>query len=254
MYALEVSFLAFALIFSGALAGMAIRRRLPPDHVVPEARDSVRLAIGLVVTMTGLVLGMLVSSAKTFYDGEKNQVAQLASQIVLLNDLLVAYGPETSPVRIQAREFLQAGISRIWPKEKSQVYQLRPENTAASDFYVRLQQLTPNNDMQRTVKAELLSAAVTLRENYWLLYLQSEQTSVPMSLLAVVVSWLVAIFISFGLFAPRNATVMITLIVCALAASLAIFIILSMYSPFHGVLRISPVSADTALSQMTKEH
>ena len=77
-----------------------------------------RLAIGLVVTMTGLVLGMLVSSAKTFYDGEKNQVAQLASQIVLLNDLLVAYSPKTSPVRIQAREFLQAGISRIWPKEK----------------------------------------------------------------------------------------------------------------------------------------
>ncbi len=129
MYALEVSFLAFALIFSGALAGMVIRRRLPPDHLVPEARDSVRLAIGLVVTMTGLVLGMLVSSAKTFYDGEKNQVAQLASQIVLLNDLLVAYGPETNPVRIEAREFVEAGISRIWPKEKSQVYQLRPENT-----------------------------------------------------------------------------------------------------------------------------
>ncbi len=117
----------------------------------------------------------------------------------------------------------------------------------------RLQQLTPNNDTQRTVKAELLSAAVKLRENYWLLYLQSEQTSVPMSLLAVVISWLVAIFVSFGLFAPRNATVMVTLIVCALAASLAIFIILSMYSPFHGVLKISPVSADTALSQMTKE-
>ena len=65
----------------------------------------------------------------------------------------------------------------------------------------------------------------------------------PRPLLAVVVSWLVAIFVSFGLFAPRNATVVVTLIICALAASLAIFIISSMYSPFSGVLKISPVSA-----------
>lgn len=253
MYAFEVSFLAFALIFSGALAGMVIRRRLPPDHLVPEARDSVRLAIGLVVTMTGLVLGMLVSSAKTFYDGEKNQVAQLASQIVLLSDLLKAYGPETKPLRVEARQFVGDGISRIWPKERSQMYQLRPEGNAGAYFYAQVQQLAPKDDTQRTVKAELLSAIIKLRENNWLLYLQSEQTSVPMSLLAVVISWLVAIFVSFGLFAPRNATVMVTLIVCALAASLAIFIILSMYSPFHGVLKISPVSADTALNQVTKE-
>jgi hypothetical protein len=253
MYALEVSFLAFALIFSGALAGMVIRRRLPPDHLAPEARDSVRLAIGLVVTMTGLVLGMLVSSAKTFYDGEKNQVAQLASQIVLLGDLLKAYGPETKPVRVEALKFVEEGISRVWPRERSQMYQLRPESTAGAYFYAQVQQLTPKDDMQRTVKAELLSAAVRLRQNNWLLYLQSEQTSVPMPLLGVVISWLVAIFVSFGLFAPRNATVMVTLIVCALAASLAIFIILSMYSPFHGFLKISPVSADTALSQIAKD-
>ena len=252
MHALEVGSLAFALIFAGALAGMAIRLRLPPEHVMPEAKDSVRLAIGLVVTMTGLVLGMLVSSSKTFYDGEKNQVAQLGSQIVLVSDLLVAYGPETNPVRIDARKFVEDGIDRIWPKESSQVYQLRP-GSAASDFYERVQQLTPTDDMQRAVKAELLSASITLRETYWLMYLQSVQTSMPRPLLVVVISWLVAIFISFGLFAPRNATVVVTLIICAMAASAAIFIISSMYSPFSGVLKISPVSAYAALSQMTKD-
>ncbi len=252
MHALEVGFLAFALIFAGALAGMAIRLRLPPEHLVPEAKDSVRLAIGLVVTMTGLVLGMLVSSSKTFYDGEKNQVALLGSQIVLLNDLMVAYGPETSPVRIEARKFVEDGIDRIWPKDSSQASQLRPES-ANSHFYEQLQQLTPKNDVQRVVKGELLSTSITLRETYWLMYLQSVQTSMPRPLLAVVISWLVAIFVSFGLFAPRNYTVIVTLIICALAASAAIFIISSMYSPFSGVLKISPVSARAALNQMIKD-
>jgi len=66
MHSLAVSSLIFALIFIAALAGMAIRRAAPDDHFAPEAKDTVRLAIGLIVTMTGLVLGMLVSSAKTF--------------------------------------------------------------------------------------------------------------------------------------------------------------------------------------------
>jgi hypothetical protein len=252
MHALGVSFFAFALIFAGALAGMVIRPVLPAEHLVPEAKDTVRLAIGLVVTMTGLVLGMLVSSAKTFYDGEKNQVAQLGSQIVLVSDLLVAYGPDTKPVRVEARKFVEAGIDRVWPKDSSQGFQLRP-GSAGSDFYERVQQLTPTNDLQRAVKSELLSATIGLRETYWLLYLQSEQTSVPKPLLAVVISWLVAIFVSFGLFAPRNATVVVTLIICALAASAAIFIISSMYSPFSGVLKIAPISANAALHQMEKD-
>lgn len=253
MHALEVSLLAFVLIFAGALAGIAIRLRLPPEHLVPEAKDTVRLAIGLVVTMTGLVLGMLVSSAKTFYDGEKNQVAQLASQIVLLSDLLVAYGPETKPTRIEARKFAGAAVDRVWPKESSQAYQLRPKDDGSTYFYEQVQLLTPKTDEQRIIKGQLMSLAVSLRETYWLLYLQSEQTSVPKPLLAVVISWLVAIFMSFGLFAPRNATVIVTLIICALAASAAIFIISSMYSPFTGVLKISPVSAREALSQMTRD-
>src|SRR5277367_173112 len=162
MHALGVSFFAFALIFLGALIGFVIRPVVPPGHLVPEAKDTVRLAIGLVVTMTGLVLGMLVSSAKTFYDGEKNQVAQLGSQIVLLSDLMVAYGPETNATRIEARGFVEEGIDRIWPKESSQKFQLRP-GSAGSYFYAEVQKLTPKDDMQRVVKGQLLSTALTLR-------------------------------------------------------------------------------------------
>jgi hypothetical protein len=69
--------------------------------------------------------------------------------------------------------------------------------------------------------------------------------------LVVVTSWLVAIFIGFGIFAPSNSTVMVTLIICALAVSAAIFIIMEMYSPFSGILKISPVAIRDALHQMS---
>lgn len=85
------------------------------------------------------------------------------------------------------------------------------------------------------------------------MYLQSEQASISIPLLIVVTLWLFAIFMSFGMFAPSNATVMLTLIVCAMAASAAIFIIVEMYSPFKGLLEISPVAIREALNQMGKE-
>lgn len=252
MHALVVSSLVFALVFGGAIVGIAIRQAVSESHFVPEAKDTIRLAIGLVVTMTGLVLGMLVSSAKTFYDGEKNQVAEMSSQIILMDDLLAVYGPETKQARIQARGFVAAAVDRIWPKEKTELSQLKPQNEGQA-FYKELQLLVPKNDAQASAKAQLTSLTITLRKGYWLMYLQTVQTPIPSPLLMVVTSWLVAIFVSFGIYAPRNLTVMVTLIICAMAVSAAIFIILSMYAPFSGVLKISPAAVRDAVHQMGTE-
>src|SRR5258705_6524895 len=122
---LAVSFVVFVLVFSGAPAGMALRRAMPEEHFGTDAKDTVRLAIGLIVTMTGLVLGMLVSSAKSYYDSQKNVVAQMATEVVVLNSLLTLYGPEVKQTRIEARRFFEDDSDRIWPKEKSGEYQLK---------------------------------------------------------------------------------------------------------------------------------
>jgi hypothetical protein len=51
-------------------------------------------------------------------------------------------------------------------------------------------------------------------------------------LLGILVFWLTVNFISFGLFAPRNTTVIGTLFLCALAVAGAIFLIHELYQPF----------------------
>jgi hypothetical protein len=249
MYAFVESTLIFAIVFAGALAGMALRRALPQEHLGTDAKDTMRLAIGLIVTMTGLVLGMLVSSAKTYYDDQKNVVAEMSSQMILLDTLLVNYGPEAKDVRRVAHQFLEDAVDRIWPKEKSRLFQLRPKNDGR-DINAQLGMLVPTNDRQAAIKAQVASVIQDLRKTYWLMFLETEQTSISIPLLVVVTSWLVAIFISFGVFAPPNSTVMVTLIICALAVSSAIFIIMEMYSPFSGILKISPVAIRDALSQM----
>lgn len=250
MGSLAISFVVFVLVFGGAPAGMALRRALPEEHFGTDAKDTVRLAIGLVVTMTGLVLGMLVSSAKTYYDGQKNVIAQMATEVVTLDNLLTVYGPEAKQTRIEVRQILEEAMDRIWPKEKSEVFQLKPRSNER-DIYAVLQNLVPKNDTQAAAKAQITSLTMDLKKTYWLMFLESEQTSMSLPLLVVVVSWLVAIFISFGAFAPSNATVMVTLVICAISVSAAIFIIMEMYSPFSGILKISPVAVRDALHQMS---
>jgi len=249
MHSVAVSWIVFALIFSGSLVGMALRRALPVEHLGQEAKDTMRLAIGLVVTMTGLVLGMLVSSAKSYYDGQKNKVSEMSSEIILLNNCLETFGPDSEQIRFYARETVEAAIDRIWPKEKSSLSQLKPNDDDPS-VVAQLQLLVPKNDMQASAKAQVAALLQSLRKSYWLMFLESEQASVPMTLLLVVTSWLIIIFISFGIFAPPNATVIATLIICAMAVSAAIFIIMEMYSPFNGVLRISSAAVRDALNQM----
>ena len=73
-----------------------------------------------------------------------------------------------------------------------------------------------------------------------------------MPFLVLLVFWVTIIFLSFGLFAPPNATVIVTLFLCALSVSGAIFMILELDRPFGGLIHISSVPMRNALAQLGK--
>jgi len=249
MYSINVSLIAFALIFAGALLGIYLRRVLPDEHFSADAKVVIRLSTGFVVTMTGLVLGMLVSSAKGSYDAQKTLVSQVSMKILLLDRSLAAYGPETKKGRSILRDSVQATFHRFWPQEAFADVDLEP-SYVLDKVEGELRTLEPKNEIQVSAKREAIVTLGELRESGWLLFVQSESNSLSMPLLVVLVSWLVAIFMSFGLFAPPNPTVIVTLLVGALAVSGAILIILEMYSPFTGILRISSAPIRDAISQL----
>jgi len=94
MSSLTVGLIAFAFIFGGALLGMFLRGAMPQNHLTEDSKDSVKLGTGLVATMCALVLGLLIASAKTYYDTQNAELTEMSAKVVLLDRMLAHYGPE----------------------------------------------------------------------------------------------------------------------------------------------------------------
>jgi membrane-bound ClpP family serine protease len=85
-----------------------------------------------------------------------------------------------------------------------------------------------------------------LRQSHWVL-IQRSQHVIPLPFLVVLLFWLTMLHISFGLFAPRNATVIAVLLISALSVSGAVFIVLDMTHPLQGVITVSSAPMRKAL-------
>jgi hypothetical protein len=245
----HVSLIALIVIFGGGILGIVLRRVLPEEHFVPASETVIKLVTGFVMTMTGIILGMLVSSAKASYDGQKLLVAQMSSDVILLDRSLAVYGSETDTIRIQGREALEAASDRVWPSTTSTQITLHPEN-AMDRAEAELSALEPKTSSQAYAKTHSMVLINELQKSSWLLFVQSDTNKLSMPLLVVLISWVVAIFISFGLYAPPNPTVIATILLGALAVSAAIFIIVEMYSPFSGMMKISSAPIREAIAQL----
>ena len=239
----------FATIFAAAEFGIALRKRIPDTHLGSEAKDVIRLVTGITATTSALVLGMLVSSAKNYYDSWNTQIAETASQVVTTDRLLADYGPETAHIRVEFAQLVEGGVQRIWPNRDPLQEALKPQQIG-EELMHEVEFLTPKDNFQVVAKNQIMPMITTLRQGQWRMYLRTQQNSMPVPLLVIVVSWQAAIFISMGLFAPPNPTIHVTFVLGALIISTAIFIILEMYSPFRGILSISSVPITDALKLM----
>lgn len=238
MSSFAIGGIVFGFVFGGAVLGVLLRSFLPTTHLSAETKDAVRLGMGLVGTMAALVLGLLVASAKSSYDAQTIALTELSAKTVLLDRVLRGYGPEAK----EARESLRGGIVRImekvWPKEQTTSAQLLPTVSASEDLYGMVQALSPKDDRQRVLQSQALSMMMGMGQTRWLMY-EQVATSVSRPLMIMMVFWLTIIFISWGLFAPSNATVLASFFVAALSVSGAIFLILELYAPYSGWLRTS---------------
>ncbi len=204
--------------------------------------------MGLVATMAALVLGLLVSSAKGFYDAQSAELTQMSAKVILLDRLLAHYGPESKEVRDTLRGTVSTSIDKIWPQERKPS-ELQAPSASSETMILKLQALTPKDDRQRSLQSQALNIVIGLAQTRWLMY-EQEANSVSKPILVILVFWLTAIFVSFGLFAPRNATVVSALFVAALSVSGAIFLILEMYMPFGGLIEISSGPLRATLAQL----
>ncbi len=80
MTPIAVAVFVFACVFGGTLLGMWLRGALPGHHLSDESKDVVKLGMGLIATMTALVLGLVTASAKSAFDVQDTAIKHMASE------------------------------------------------------------------------------------------------------------------------------------------------------------------------------
>ena len=237
-----VGMIVFTCTFGGALLGMWLRTGLREHHLDGESRDTIKVAIGLIATMTALVLGLVTASAKSSFDAVDTAVKQSAVQLLALDRDLARYGPETGEIRKGFKQAIGVRIDMIWPQGSSKPANLDLTGSGVvstgEGLAAAIRGLKPRDDSQRALQSRALDLAETLLQTRWLV-LAGAESSVPLPFLVVLLFWLTVIFGSFGVFARPNAMVLAALFVCALSIGAALFLVLEMDSPFDGLIKVS---------------
>lgn len=251
MNSATVATLVLAALIAAIFVGKNLRRLVPVDHVSSDSRDTVKLALSLVATMTALVLGLLVSSAKDSFDTERNEVIQMAANVAFLDRLLAAYGEEAKAIREKLRATLVEAVHLIWPDERNVKGTLVADENAGNQVFAGIERLSPRDDSQRDLKSQARDIAFQLGQVRSLLSAQAVP-SISTPMLLVLLSWLVVIFLGFSFLAPRNATATLALLFSALCTSTAIFLIFELDQSFTGFIRISSEPMRAAERQMAQ--
>jgi hypothetical protein len=134
MNPIAIRLIVFACVFGGALLGMFLRGALPEDHLSADSKDTVRIGMSLIGTLTALVLGLLVASAKSYYDTQSSELIEMSAKVVLLDRVLAHYGAETKEDRDLLRNAIGRVLEGLWPKDSGNIRQcyLRPPGAKLS--------------------------------------------------------------------------------------------------------------------------
>ena len=251
MSPLAISLIVFTCVFMSALGGIFINAMLPEHHLSKDSKEVIKLSMGLIATMAALVLGLLTSSAKSTFDLTNSEIQQGAANSIQLDRALARYGPETKLVREQFRQIIIDRLHTTWPENEAPPMNLDAPGRlrVVEAMWGGLGKLSPQTDEQRELKAKAQQIGHDLMAMRWLILAQ-ESSPLPLPFLIVLVFWLIILFSGFGLLAPRNATVIAAIFLCALAVSGSIFLILEMDRPLDGLIKASGAPLQYAISQL----
>jgi len=241
----------FVCLAGASLACLAVYPRLPEHHRQDDTSAVVRLAANLFVVMSSLVLGLMINSARNTFESIDRNVHTFSTDLILLDRTLRLYGPEAG----SARELLTAYVQRVVDTSANDgsttVVPNKLSELLLNQVGDRLEALTPADAKRSAVQQSAMQQLQKVIEMRWVLAEQSEGV-LPTPLICLLVAWLTLIFASFGFRAPRNATIIGTVLVSAALVAAAVYLIVDMDTPFTGPIQISPAPLQRALAELTQ--
>ena len=110
------------------------------------------------------------------------------------------------------RKTVVAAAERLWPKGNVWARRPGPVVPRFTVFYEGIANLSPRTEAQRFYQNRALAISGSLRHMRALM-LEQMGGSVPWPFLAVLIFWIGALFLGFGLFARINTTIVVTFFV-----------------------------------------
>jgi hypothetical protein len=255
------------ILLGGSALGVFVRPFLSERHRSQETTDLIRLVVTMLVTFAALVLGLLTSSGKESFDTVDNDLRGFAIQLIQLDRSLRQYGGETDAARTLLRSYTAAAIASTWTQEPKPAGDYYPkevspppsensiESTSLGDMLARLEvdlrRLEPQDPMHRRLALVILNQFERLTRIRWKL-IEEAHSSISMPFYILLALWLVIVFASFGLSAPRNALSYITIMLAALSIASVIFVILDLDTPFSGIFMVPSGPMRDALAELSR--
>ena len=241
MSSFMISGLAAFFMLAGTGLGIYLNHRVPNEHLNEATKDIVKLATGIIATIVGLVLSLLIATAKNSYDSVANDVKSASTDFIMMDRALAGLGEKALKTRQILRETLdiarktELSATAFHAGSFSPIDQL-VHNHEAMQKEIRTLDITNPGD--EWLRQRALSLAVDLSRARWMLQ-QEETDTLPGAFIAIVVLWLAIIFASFGLFTPMNPTAIGALVVGAVSIAASLFLINELNTPFYGLVRIT---------------
>src|SRR5262249_36864816 len=193
------------LVFVSALLGRLIRQRLPESHLDNQTEAVIKLAMGVVGTLTALVLGLLIATANGSFTASSQEITSIAANVIRLDHLLRRYGAEADGIRDLLRRYMAKNLQDLFPESSATQPTVDNSGTMSlfEEFQNRLSTLEPHNANQRWLQSQAQQLSTAVVSSRWLL-VERHAVGIPIPLLVLVVFWLCVLFMSFGVFAPSN--------------------------------------------------
>ncbi len=255
---------ALVLLLVSAAVGSIVQSLLPEHHRSRETIEAVRTAIVMVVTFAAVVLGLLTSSASDAFNQVDSRLRGYSTVLIQLDEGLREYGAEAAPLRQDLRRYTAAAIADTWRQEPPPPGDYYPRNMPAAPsgdlenkrlgdmlqhIELALRRMDPTDPFHRGLAEANLKTADRLLDLRWQL-IQSVQGGISLPFLAVLLLWLVVVFLCLGLSSPRNALTYTITGLCAVMLVSAVFLLLELEYPFTGFITVSSAPLRDALQHM----
>jgi uncharacterized membrane protein YuzA (DUF378 family) len=253
--------LVVTLLLAAAL-GWWVRGKLDDRHLASESVDSVRLLMGMLLTFSALVLGLLTSNAKQRFDGLNDRLSAFGVSLIELDQRLRTYGPEADDIRALVRRYTAGAIADSWPDEKrpsgdyprftdsaASGIEAKPLGDILSEVDLRIERLAPADALHRQLAARLRNRVATAIQQRWNLIFAARST-IAWPFLLTLTTWLAIIFAIFGATSPPGRFIYAVVALAALSIASPLYLILDYSDALSGTIALSSTPLRVALAHM----